>query len=405
MSQKLSVTTLICGAFVLVVCVALVLAPAFGQAKPPVKIGLLFPYTGVFALYGPGMQTAIEVFLEQRGWRAGGRQIQLVREDSEGRPDVGLTKARKLVDSDKVNFMIGPVNSAVALAIRDYVHSRKVPLIVPVAFTKDLTTPERSSPYIFRTIETTDQVGYPMGKWAISKKGFKHVAVIGSNYAAGRDGVGAFKAGFEDAGGKVVLELFPPLGTQDFAPFLARLDPSQVDAAYAVVFGSDAIRLVAQWEELGLKARVPVMAYGTSTDDFLLDAMGQSAEGIINVAEYASTLENAENEKFVKAMRAKTSTDPVIFQATTWIAGQMIAKAIENLKGDLDDPERVARALKSAGEGLKTPVGEIRFDAYNQIVPPLYVRQVQRVQGKWRNVVIDRLPPVAQADLWKWWRK
>lgn len=395
-----------CGVFLLVV--AMGLAPAFGQApaaKPPVKVGLLFPYTGVFALYGPGMQTAIEVFFEQQGWRAGGRQIQLVREDTEGKPDVGLTKARKLIESDRVHFMVGPVNSAVAMAVRDYVHDRKVPLIVPIAFTKDLTAPEKASPYIFRTIETTDQNGYPMGKWAFATKGFRRAAVIGSNYAAGRDGVGAFKAGFEEAGGKVVLELFPPLGTQDFAPFLARLDPGQVDAAYFVVFGSDAIRLVKQWEEYGLKGKVPLMSYGTSTDDFLLGAMGKAAEGIFNVSQYSSTLESPENDRFVKAIRAKTGSAPVIFHATAWVAAQLIARAIEDLKGEVEDLERVAKALRAAGEGLKTPMGAIRFDTYNQIVPPLYVRQVQTAEGKLRNVVIDRLPSFPQETVWKWWRK
>lgn len=393
-------------ALTLVVAASVLLArrPAVAQAKPPVKVGLLFPYTGVFALYGPGMQASLEAFFQQHSNTVAGRPIQLVREDTEGKPDVGLTKARKLVESDRVNFMVGPVNSAVALAVRDYVHGKRVPLIVPIAFTKDLTTPEKWSPYIFRTIETTDQQGYPFGRWAVTKKGFKRIVVIGANYAAGRDGVGAFKAGVEDAGGKVVDELFPPLGTQDFAPYLSRINPAQVDAAYAVVFGSDAIRLVKQWQEFGL-GKVPLLTYGTSTDDFLLDAMGKSAEGILNVSMYALTLDNAENQKFVEAIRTKTGNPAVTFHTTAWIAGQMILKAVESLKGDLDDPERVAKALKAAGEGLKTPVGEIKFDQYNQIVPPLYVRQVQNVQGRYRNAVVDRLPLTAPADVWKWWRK
>lgn len=393
-------------ALTLVVAASVLLArrPAVAQAKPPVKVGLLFPYTGVFALYGPGMQASLEAFFQQHSNTVAGRPIQLVREDTEGKPDVGLTKARKLVESDRVNFMVGPVNSAVALAVRDYVHGKRVPLIVPIAFTKDLTTPEKWSPYILRTIETTDQQGYPFGRWAVTKKGFKRIVVIGANYAAGRDGVGAFKAGVEDAGGKVVDELFPPLGTQDFAPYLSRINPAQVDAAYAVVFGSDAIRLVKQWQEFGL-GKVPLLTYGTSTDDFLLDAMGKSAEGILNVSMYALTLDNAENQKFVEAIRTKTGNPAVTFHTTAWIAGQMILKAVESLKGDLDDPERVAKALKAAGEGLKTPVGEIKFDQYNQIVPPLYVRQVQNVQGRYRNAVVDRLPLTAPADVWKWWRK
>jgi ABC-type branched-subunit amino acid transport system substrate-binding protein len=132
---------------------------------------------------------------------------------------------------------------------------------------------------------------------------------------------------------------------------------------------------------------------------------GKAAEGVINIGMYSTTLDNPENQRFVAAIRAKLQSEPVIFHTTPWIAGQLIVKAVDDLKGELDDPDRVVKALKAAGEGLRTPVGEVRFDAYNQIVPPLYIPQVRVVDGKRKNVVIDRLPPAAQADFWKWWRK
>jgi branched-chain amino acid transport system substrate-binding protein len=380
------------------------LAPALAQ-KPPVKVGLLLPYTGVFALYGPEMTAAIELYLKSIGGKAGDRPIQLVREDDEGKPDVGLTKVRKLIERDRVSFVIGPVSSAVALAIRGYVDSQKVPLVVPIAFTRELTAPEKASPYIFRVIDTTDQQGYPFGQWAYRRKGFRRMAVIGSNFVAGRDATGAFKAGFEDAGGKIVTDLFPPLGTQDFVPFLARIDPAQMDAAYVVVFGADAIRLVRQWEELGLKDRIPLLGYGTTLDDNLLESMGRAAEGAISISPYSTTTDTAENREFVTVIRADRNMDPVLFHATAWVSMQLIATAVRELRGEVDDSERVIKALKAAGEGLATPMGRIRFDQYNQIIPPLYIRQTRLVEGKVRNVGIEDLPPVPQEAVWGWWRR
>jgi branched-chain amino acid transport system substrate-binding protein len=123
MARKLPAWKVI-GLSVVIVVSAVVTPATFGAAQPPpVKIGLLLPYTGVFALYGPAMTTAIELYLKQTGEQVAGRPIQLVREDTESKPDVGLTKVRKLVERDRVNFIIGPVSSAVALAIRDYIHA------------------------------------------------------------------------------------------------------------------------------------------------------------------------------------------------------------------------------------------------------------------------------------------
>jgi branched-chain amino acid transport system substrate-binding protein len=388
------------GVAVLLVAIA-ALAPVGSAQKPPVKVGLLLSYTGVLALYGPEMTRAIEVYLKQSGESA----IQLVREDDEGKPDVALTKVRKLVEKDRVSFIIGPVNSSVALAIRGYLDAQKVPTVVPIAYTRELTSPEKASPYIFRVIDTTDQNGYPFGQWAARKRGLRRVVVIGSNFVGGHDATGAFKAGLEEAGGKVVLELYPPIGALDFAPFLSRIDPAQVDAAYAVVFGSDAIRLVKQWEELGFKGRVPLLGYGTTLDDNLLEPMGKAGEGALSISPYSATADTPENREFVKAMRAATNADPVLFHATAWVSMQLIARALKDLKGEVGDPDRTVEALRRAGDGLPTPMGVLRFDRYNQVIPALYIREARLSGGKVRNVGIDTLPPVPQEAVWGWWRR
>src|SRR5712692_11776622 len=217
-------------ACVVVLTVAVLLVPllvgpttAPAQApRPPIKIGLCLPYTGVIAVNGQETSKGVEFFLANIGHKAGGREIQLLKEDDEAKPDVGLTKVRKLVERDKVDVLVGPVHSGVALAIRDFVHEQGIPLIVPVAFTRDLTAPAKASPWIFRVVETTDQGNFNMGTWVAKKTPYRKVLIMASDFVAGRHSVEAFMAAFRASGGQIVKEIYAPLNTADFAPFLAQ---------------------------------------------------------------------------------------------------------------------------------------------------------------------------------------
>src|SRR5881628_201426 len=206
-------------------------ATAPGQvARPPVKIGLLLPYTGVIAVNGQEASKGVEFFLAKIGNKAGGREIQLLKEDDEAKPDVGQTKVRKLVERDKVDVLIGPVHSGVALAIRDYVHAQSIPLIVPVAFTRDLTAPAKASPWIFRVVETSDQGNFAMGTWVFKKTPYRKIVIMASDFVAGRHSVEAFKAAFKAAGGEIAKEIYAPLNTPDFAPYMAQVAGLAADA-------------------------------------------------------------------------------------------------------------------------------------------------------------------------------
>lgn len=156
---------------------------AYSQGRP-VKIGLLLPYSGPLTVQGTDTTRGFELYINRIGMKAGGREIQILREDTEAKPDVGLTKIRKLIERDAVDFVIGPVNSAVALAIRDYVHQRGVPLIVPIAFTRLLTAPPLASPFIFRIIETSDQANYPMGEWMIKNTKHRRAVLMATDFVA-----------------------------------------------------------------------------------------------------------------------------------------------------------------------------------------------------------------------------
>lgn len=101
--------------------------------KPPIKVGILVSYTGIAPLQAKGVSDGVELAFDEVGRKAGGRGIQVFKEDTEFNPTVGLTKVRRLVEEHKVNFVVGPISSAVALAIYDYIIKQQVILIIPCA--------------------------------------------------------------------------------------------------------------------------------------------------------------------------------------------------------------------------------------------------------------------------------
>jgi branched-chain amino acid transport system substrate-binding protein len=377
----------------------------FAAEKPPIKVGLLLPYTGTMPLQAKGVSDGVELYFDEIGKKAGGRAIQVIKEDDENNPTVGLTKLRRLVEQQKVNFVVGPVSSAVGLAIHEYVRKSQVIQINPVAFTRELTSPQKWSPNIFRVVETTDQTNYPMGKWMFKNTPYRNVVIAASDFSAGHHSVEAFKAGFEEAGGKVIKEVYPKLGTMDFASFLSAIDIKGADAVYAWFAGTDAVRFVQQYQEFGLKKRIPLYGYGVIADDPYLASIGDAALGVVTSCHYAWTIDTPRNKAFVKAYQAKWGEVPSRYSEFGYVSAQVIVAAVEALKGEVEDVGKVSAEIKRVAAKIETPSGPLAFDQYNQRIANVYVEKVEKRDGKLVNVVIDSMGKVGQMDTWKWWNK
>jgi branched-chain amino acid transport system substrate-binding protein len=376
----------------------------FGQS-PPIKIGLLFPYTGPISTIGQDATRGFELHLAKIGGRAGGREIQLIKEDDEFKPDVGLTKTRKLVERDRVDLLVGPVNSAVALAIRDYVDRQGIPLVVPVAFSKEITAPAKATPWLFRVVETTDQSNFAMGEWIYRKTPHRRIVVMMIDIVAGHDVAGAFRAGFTGAGGEIVKEIYIPTGTADVSPYMTQVVGLRADAVYAFSGGADAIRLVKTYEEYGLKDRLPLFGYNALVDDVLLPAMGNAALGIVSVGTYSAALDTPESRSFVRDYEAKYNSWPSAHSERGYVAAQLVTAAIDQVKGEVSDRSKVREALAVVVTKIQPPRGPIRFDRYQQVITPVYITKVERRGSRTVNAVIDRIPETAQEQSWKWWNK
>lgn len=183
-------------------------APAASQARP-IRIGLITPTTGVFAANGRDMINGFTLFWEERNFSVAGRRVEIIVEDDVGAPANTLTKARKLVEQDRVDMLVGPLTANSGLALRDFVHEAKVPTIFPIVSADDITQ-RRRTPYIVRVGWTSSQPNQPFGEWIAKNTSYRRVATIGYDFAFGHENVGGFQRTFEENGGRIVQRVGHP---------------------------------------------------------------------------------------------------------------------------------------------------------------------------------------------------
>ncbi len=366
--------------------------------KGPIKVGLLVPQTGPLAANGKDMINGLELFFEQHNYRLAGREIKLIVEDDEGRPATGLTKARGLVEGQGVHLVTGPLSAAVGYAVAPYVDSKKVPTIYPIVSAEDITQRKRS-PYIVRTGWSSGQPSHPFGKWVYDNLGYRKIAMIAYDFAFGWEVAAGFHRSFEEAGGQVVQKLWPPLGTADYAPYLAQLR-RDVDAIYCVFSGADALRFGRQFAEAGLKTRLPLIGGGTFTDEHVLRVQGDEVLGVITALHYSAALATPANQKFAKAYEAKFKQIPSYYSEGTYVAGIALKAALEATGGDIENVEKFLAALRRV-DLSDASRGPMKFDDFGNPIQNIYVRKVERKDGRLQNTVIHTFPAVSQFWTYK----
>jgi branched-chain amino acid transport system substrate-binding protein len=220
--------------------------------------------------------------------------------------------------------------------------------------------------------------------------------VIAPDYSAGHDKANGFMKYFKESGGKIVEEIYPPLTTNDFGPYLTKIadKAKEIDGVWAFFAGSGSIRLITQYEEYGLKGTIPLITIGDTLDDAFLPSMKSAAFGIKNYLHYADTLKTPENEKFVKAYQAAYKESPSMFAEQGYVGAKTIALALEAVKGDVENREAFLAALKKVK--FNAPRGPFSFDEDQNVVENVYIRRVDKVGDKTLNVVLDTIPAVDQ---------
>ena len=359
--------------------------------KETIKIGALLPSSGVYASLGGNLLKGMELYFESVDWEVNGKKIEVISEDTEADPQVALRKLRKLIDQDKIDILTGPVSTAVAYAIRDEVDSKKIPFLVSHAGGNDLTRSERSD-YIWRSSFSSWQIGNSMGQWAFDNVGDK-VYLAAADYAFGHEASEAFKEAFEKAGGTIVDEVYPPLGNNDYAPYLTKISGADVDAVYGFFAGSDAIKFVQQYEEYGLKGKIPLIGSGWLVAEDVRGEQGTSPEGIMTSIFWDYSLDTPENLEFVTAYEEKYNERPSIESLEGFDAARIMVEAITSLDGDLSDPDKVIGAVSQVE--FISPRGPIKFDQEtHHVIQNMYVVETELIDGKTENKVIHTIEQV-----------
>src|SRR5215813_5518745 len=367
-----------------------------GQEREPVKIGLIFTNTGPLAQLGIDMRDGNLLYWSQAGGRAGGRRVELLTESTgSNKPDEGLTKARKLVKRDHVQILTGVLETPVAYALAPYVNDRKIPLMINIAGADGLSQKQRSE-YVFRSSFSNSQASHPLGEWAY-RQGYRKMVLLASDFAAGHEHIGGVARTFVAAGGQIIQEIYPPLGASDFAPYLAQIR-RDADVVAVAIFGADALRVVAQYTEFGLKGRIPLIGKGGLTDESFLDKMGEAAMGIVVAFNWSAALDTPENRRFRDAFESKYKRPASLTAEAGYVGAQMLARALESTKGNVESLDAFLAALR--GVEVEAPRGKVKLDSFHNPLQTVYILKTERKDGTLHNIPIATYPNTSQ--FWTW---
>src|SRR5262245_26567975 len=365
--------------------------PAVLAQGAPFKIGLLTVKTGPLAQGGIQMEQGIATLLKEKGNTLAGRKVELLVADTGGNPAGAKTKAQELIERDKVNVILGPLAAFELLAITDYVRENATPL-VSLAAAEDVTQ-RKANPFVIRPSATSGQCSHVMGDYAAKELKLKRVATISDDFAFGHEQMSAFQRVFEDAGGKVVKKLWPPLVTPDYTPFIAQI--GNVDGVFHGFAGSNPVKFMRSYADLGLKAKIPLLAGSVGMDDALLKSVGDEAVGVMSAAYYSAAADTPSNKRFVAAMQKDYGVLPGGYSAGMYVAGQCVEAAVELIGAKADDRKALAEALHQVSLS-DTPRGAVKFDEYGNVVGEVFIRRCDKKDGQLVNTVIKTYQNVSQ---------
>lgn len=353
-------------------------------ASGPIKIGLLLPQSGVYKSLGDDMLAGFKVYLEEKGQKLGGREVQVVTADEGETAETGKAGADKLVKQDRVAVVSGVVSSATMNGIVDLFETSEIPLVGANASPTTLT----GKTYIWRTSYVNDEPGKALGGY-VAKQETGPVYLLAADYQAGKDETGGFMETFKPAGGKVADEVYTPFpATKNFQPFLSNLQKSGAKSVFTFYAGGAAVDFVKQYDQFGLTGKVKHYSAGFLTEGGVLAAQGDAAIGTLTAMNYSADLDNEVNKKFVAAYEKATGRPPTTYAMASYDAAQVIDKAIE--KAGKADSKSINAAIKEIGE-IDSPRGTWSFNDNGTPKQMWYLREVKKEGGKLSNVVIEEL--------------
>jgi branched-chain amino acid transport system substrate-binding protein len=361
------------------------------------RIGFLAPTTGLYAQIGKDMVDGFQLYLDQHGNKLGGADVKFIVEDEQGKPDLAVTKAKKLVLQDHVNLFIGGLLASTGYALAPVSTAEKTIYLSSVSSADDLTQRQLDKyPYFLRTSWTSSLPHQPLGQWACDQ-GYKKVITIAADYAFGYETVGGFQKVFEDCGGKVIQKIWPPLGTKDFGPYIPTFK-GDADAIFTTMVGPMALQFPKQLRSAGIKK--PIVASGVSYDEFVLPFMGDEVIGDVSALHYSAGIDTPANAAFVKAYRTKYGKVPGYYSENNYTTAMWIDEAMKKAGGKWPGAEQFIKIMQ--GIKLDAPRGPVSMDDMRNPIENVYIKKVEKKKmfgydkDELWNTVIKTYPNVSQ---------
>ncbi|QHJ00068.1 ABC transporter substrate-binding protein [Xylophilus rhododendri] len=366
---------------------------AAAAADAPVRIGIIATYSGPYADYGRQFDAGIALYLQEHGETLAGRGVEFIRKDAAGpAPEVARGFAQDLVGKERIDILTGLDFSTYAYAVAPVITQAKIPTVVMNASSSGITA---ASPYIARVSFTVQQVSDPMARWML-RNGIRDAFTVVADFTSGIDAETAFAAAFIGGGGTIAGQFRVTLDSSDFAACIQRI--RQVRPRSVFFFfpaGAMPMAFLKAWKQSGVEELgVRLFATGDATSDAYLEATGDVALGLITSHHYSYTHVSPKNQKFVADFAARFGRErrPSYFAVTAYDAMAAIDLALKRTRGDLGG-NRMMEALR--GLRFESPRGPIEIDpATRDIVQTVYIRKVEKVEGKLVNVEFDRFERV-----------
>jgi len=357
-------------------------------AQQQIKIGFVGAFSGPASAFGEDMYDAFMLALERNGGKLGGIPVQVIRKDSQIKPEVANQVIDELLDRDNVSVITGVTFSNEMMAIYKKVIDHGVFLIGSNASPSQLAGPQ-CSPLYFNTNAQNDQRAEAAGKY-ITDKAYKRVYTMAPNYQAGKDYLAGFKRYYNEP---LVGEIYTPLSQLDFQAELTQLTAAKPDAVYAFYPGGLGVQFIRQWRQAGLAGAIPLIT-GSTVDMLTLPALREDALGVVHFAPWGPDIDNPQNKQFVADFDTKYKHLPSEYAASAYDSALLLDSAIEKVKGNIADKAAFTAALQAAD--FKSVRGKFKFNHNHIPIQDFYVFEVVKDGSKDRYT--HKMLGVAMTD-------
>jgi branched-chain amino acid transport system substrate-binding protein len=359
-------------------------AQAQGSPQDKLRVGLIATLSGPPAVLGQQLRNGFNLAVKTLNGKLGGREAEVIATDDELKPDVAVTKAKGLVERDKVDFVVGPIFSNILQAIMKPVTEGGAILISPNAGTSNFAGRECNANF-FVTSYQNDQVFAVSGKYA-QDAGLKKVFLMAPNYQAGRDALAGFKSFFK---GEVADEVYVPLNQLDYAAELTKIAAAKPDAIYVFLPGGMGVNFVKQFRQAGLADTVTFLSSFT-VDESTLPAQQDAALGFFGGSNWAPDLDTPQNRAFVSAYEKEFGAVPATYAFQSYDAALLIDSAVTALKGNVSNREQVRATMMKAD--FRSLRGGFKFNTNHYPIQDFYlVKVAKRADGKYETEIVKKI--------------